>query len=415
MGDQNLIEQLRARGVVIHAPEATVIRDVNPDRFEAGAVIFPGCVICGPETLVGSGARLGRAGGGYFEDVCAGRNVDLYGGYFKDAVFLDGVIVRGHAEMRGGTLMEEEAEAAHHVGYKMTITMPWVIAGSLVNFCDALVAGGTGRKDHSEIGSCIALYNFTPRGDKHASLLGDVARGVFLRSPRIFVGGQAQVVSPVKVGYGAVVAAGSAVRRSVGDGMVHSEPAPPFEGPFAAERYGRLERVLRLGVEYVANLWALDAWYELVRLPGAAPFDWKVYQAARSQVRAGIAERIKRLDRLVARLPTSVQGHRADLATDPTPDRAAWLVARIAEHDQALHLWPTVRRAIEVSPALGGLAGLEAVAAGFAAARTRQPGAPYLSLVQGLDDAVVASGQADLQGVVDRVMGEGDRLWRPEA
>lgn len=415
MGEQNLIEQLRERGVVIHAPEATVIRDVNPDRFEAGVVIYPGCVICGPETLLGSGARLGRAGGGFFEDVRAGRKVDLYGGYFKDAVFLDGVIVRGHAEMRGGTLMEEEAEAAHHVGYKMTITMPWVIAGSLVSFCDALVAGGTGRKDHTEIGSCIALYNFTPRGDKHASLFGDVARGVFLRSPRIFVGGQAQVVSPVKVGYGAVVAAGSAVRRSVGEGMVHSEPTPPFEGHFAAERYGRLERVLRLGVEYVANLWALDVWYEEVRIPGAAPFDWKLYQAARSQVRAGIAERIKRLDRIVARLPTSVQSHRAELAVDPAPDRAAWLHARIAEHERAMQQWPGVKRALEEPPDLGGLAGLEEVAAGFAAARAQQPGASYLSLVQGLDDAVAASGQADLQRVVDRVMGPGERLWRPGA
>lgn len=414
MGEQNLIEQLGARGVVIHAPEATEIRDVNPDRIEAGVVIYPGCVVCGMETLLGSGTRLGRAGGGFFENVRAGRNVDLYGGYFKDAVFLDGVIVRGHAEMRGGTLMEEEAEAAHHVGYKMTITMPWVIAGSLVNFCDALVAGGTGRKDHTEIGSCIALYNFTPRGDKHASLFGDVARGVFLRSPRIFVGGQAQVVSPVKVGYGAVLAAGCSVRRSVGASRLYGEAAPAFDQPYVDDRYGRVERLLRLGLEYVANLRALDAWYGEVRLAGAAPFDWKLYQAARSQVRAGIAERIKRLDRLVARLPASAESHRAALAANPDPDSAARHQARIAEHNRAVQQWSGVKAALEESPERGGCPGLEGVAAAFAEMRKQQPGASYLSLVQGLDDAVVSSGQADLERVVAHVMDQGGRLWRSE-
>lgn len=409
------MEQLQARGVVIHAPEATVIRDVKPERIEAGVVIYPGCVIRGPETLLGSGTRLGRAGGGYFEDVCTGRQVDLYGGYFQNAVFLDGVIVRGHAEMRGGTLMEEEGEAAHHVGYKMTVTMPWVIAGSLVNFCDALVAGGTRRKDHTEIGSSMALYNFTPRGDKHASLFGDVPRGVFLRSPRIFVGGQTQVVSPVKVGYGAVLAAGCAVRRSVGEGQLYGEAAAALDRPFDATRYGSVERLLRLGVEQVANLRALDVWYEQVRLPGAAPFDWKLYQAARRQLAAGVAERIKRLDKLVARLPASVESHRAALSEGTAPDAAAWHQACIAEHERALGQWPLVQVHLTEAPALEALLGLEAVALGFAAVRRREPGAPYLALVQGLDESVVAAGQADLQRVVDHVMEFAARLWRTDA
>lgn len=311
--------------------------------------------------------------------------------------------------------MEEEAEAAHHVGYKMTITMPWVIAGSLVNFCDALVAGGTGREDHTEIGSCIALYNFTPRGDKHASLFGDVARGVFLRSPRIFVGGQAQVVSPVKVGYGAVLAAGCSVRRSVGEGRLFGAVTPAFDQAFSAERYGRVERSLRLGVEYVANLWALDAWYHEVRIPGAAPFDWKLYEAARRQVRAGIAERIKRLERLVARLPASLESHREALAAHPGSEVEAWHQARIVAHERAVHRWSAVKPALENRPELGALRGLEGVAAGFAAGRKQRPGGSYLSLVQGLDDAAVASGQADLQRVVDHLMDLGARLWRSEA
>ncbi len=415
MGEQNLIEQLQARGVVIHAPEATVIRDINPDRIEAGVVIYPGCVVRGAETLLGTGTRLGRAGGGYFEDVRAGRGVELYGGYYKDAVFLDGVIVRGHAEMRGGTLMEEQSEAAHHVGYKMTITMPWVIAGSLVNFCDALVAGGTGRKDHSELGSSLALYNFTPRGDKFASLFGDVPRGVFLRSPRIFVGGQTQVVSPVKVGYGAVLAAGCAVRRSVGEGQLFGEPAVAVDRPYDDSRYGSVRRLFRLTVEHVANLRALDVWYQTVRLPGAPPLEWKLYQAARGQVQAGVAERLKRLDRIVAKLPDSVERHLVALAAGPAPNRAGWHKSCVLEQEQIIERWPTVKPLLDSPVGLGDEPGLDGVAAAFAAGRVTQPGATYLSLVQGLDDELVAAGQADLQRVVDHVVEQGARLWRSEA
>jgi UDP-N-acetylglucosamine/UDP-N-acetylgalactosamine diphosphorylase len=414
MSEPSLVEQLQARGVLIHAPGATVIRDVKPDRIEPGVEIFPGCVIRGPETLLGRGTRLGRAGGGTFEDVRTGRDVDLYSGCFQNAVFLDGVIVRGHAEMRGGTLMEEESEAAHHVGYKMTITMPWVIAGSLVSFCDALVAGGTGRKDHTELGSCLALYNFTPRGDKHASLFGDVPRGVFLRAARIFVGGQCQVVSPVQVGYGAVLAAGCAVRRDVAEGQLYGEPARAVSRPFVPELYGDLERPLRVGVEYLANLRALDAWYAEVRLPGAAPFDWKLYQAARKQLGAGVAERLKRLDRLLARLPRSLSLHQEALAVAPAAEGAAWHQARIREHERAVQRWPEVRDALAEPPALDGLPGLDAVAAAFSAQRVRQPGAGYLSLVQGLDDARVAAGQADLQRVVDCVCAQGAALWKDD-
>ena len=105
------IALLRARGVEVLAPGATVLEELDPERFEPGVVIHPGCTVRGRGSSFGAGTHLGRAGGGWFENVCTGRGVDLYGGYFKDAVFLDGVVVRGHAEMRGGTVLEEEAEA----------------------------------------------------------------------------------------------------------------------------------------------------------------------------------------------------------------------------------------------------------------------------------------------------------------
>jgi UDP-N-acetylglucosamine/UDP-N-acetylgalactosamine diphosphorylase len=412
-----LIRTLQARGVVIPAPAAVVVRDVDPERIEPGVVIHPGTTLCGEQTCLGRDTHLGRAGGGWFENVRTGRQVELYGGYVQDAVFLDGVVVRGHAEMRAGTLMEEESEAAHHVGYKQTITMPWVIAGSLVNFCDALVAGGTSRKDHSEIGSTMALYNFTPRGDKLASLFGDVPRGVFLREPRIFVGGQTQIVSPVHVGFGAVLAAGAGVRKAVGEGQLFGEPPPDVSRPFDAERYGPVAWLFRSTIGYVANLWALDVWYARVRIPGVSSPDYedahaaRLYAAARAQVRAGIAERIKRLGRLVDKLPRSVERHRRDLVSgDPEhalpSDRVRrWHEERVREQEALVAAWPRLQEALQAEPAAAREGFPGSLGTRFAVHNASMGRTDYLGFVQHvLEPEDVSRGRAALQAVVGAVI-----------
>jgi len=395
----SLIEDLQLRGVVVHAPAATVIEDVDPLRFEAGAEIFPGCTIRGARTLVGRGTLLGKAGGGYFENVSVGRNADLFSGYFVDATFLDGVTVRGHAEMRGGTLMEEGAECGHHVGYKMTIMMPNVVAGSLVNFCDALMAGGTSRKDHSEIGSCLALYNFTPWGDKFASMFGDVPHGVFLRERRIFVGGQTQIVSPVKVGYGALIPAGAAVRRSVPSGRLYGELPVAFDMAFDPDKYGGLSAKFDVTAEFVGNLHALAAWYRHVRLPFAAgdSFEVQLYESALRQIHAGIAERIKRLDTLVTRLPASLEKHEQERARTGAPGAAR----RIVEHHTLIDDWPG-RAAMLRTPGHTDFAGLNL--ARDALVQSRERGLDYIDAVTALDAPVIDSARATLQAIVDSVV-----------
>jgi len=86
------------------------------------------------------------------------------------------------AEVREGCLLEEEANGAHTVGLKQTILFPFVTLGSIVNFCDILMAGGTDRRNHSEVGSSYIHFNYTPNQDKAtASLIGDVAYGVMDR------------------------------------------------------------------------------------------------------------------------------------------------------------------------------------------------------------------------------------------
>lgn len=397
--------QLRNKGVIIHAPLATVIEDVNPDQFEAGVEIFPGCVIKGQKSRFGAGTKLGRTGGGYFEDVRTGRDVDLYGGYFSDCIFLDGVIVRGHAEMRGGTLLEEQCEAAHHVGYKMTVMLPFVVSGSLVNFCDALFAGGTSRENHSEIGSCLALYNYTPYGDKFASMFGDVPRGVFLKSPRIFVGGQTQIVSPVTVGFGAIIPAGCAVRKNVPENRMYGETSNAVDKEFDPGMYGAIREKFEVTIQYIANIRCLAHWYRNVRIPISSedPHLTALNFEAIELLEACVKERIKRLDRVVKRLPASMEKHRAAQAAADSrgdADGSTQHRRRIMEHKALISAWPELRAALQSPPAAPKSEALAAIVGAFFAAKAENGFLTYIDFISDLDPALVEAGQAHLQQYV---------------
>ena len=99
--------------------------------------------------------------------------------------------------------------------------------GSLVNFCDCLMAGGASPSDHSEVGSSYIHFNFTPAGDKSTpSSFGDVPQGVMLDQPAIFLGGQGGAVGPIRVAYGTVIAAGSVLREDVLEEGQLIVPAP---------------------------------------------------------------------------------------------------------------------------------------------------------------------------------------------
>ena len=161
------------------------------------------------------------------------------------------------AHVREGCLLEEEASGAHCVGLKQTILFPFVTLGSLINFCDCLMAGGTGRKDHSEVGSSYIHFNFTPDGDKTTpSLIGDVPRGVMLRERPVFLGGQGGMVGPLRVGYGNVIAAGTILRNDVTEEnkLVVGKSYTGSVTNFTPNQYSGLSRLVSNNVLYLANL-----------------------------------------------------------------------------------------------------------------------------------------------------------------
>ena len=206
---------LLKKGVRMTAPFSVEIGDeVNPERIADSLTIYGSARIYGKNTLISPGAKLGYEAPVTLIDCQLGRDVDLRGGYFNNSVFLNKAIMGSNAQVRAGCLLEEEAGGNHCVGLKQTILFPFVQLGSLVNFCDCLMAGGTNRRNHSEVGSSFIHFNYTPRQDKATpSLIGDVPRGVMLREPPIFLGGQGGIVGPVQIDYGTVIPAGIICRQ----------------------------------------------------------------------------------------------------------------------------------------------------------------------------------------------------------
>ena len=188
---RRIIDELAAKGVWFPAPESVEIGpDVKPERISGdGVVIHAGCKLYGESTWISSGVRLGEEAPVTVDGCQIGPNVSLRGGYFQQAVFLTDSSAGSGSRVREATILEEGASIAHTVGLKQTILFPFVTLGSLINFCDCFMAGGTDRKNHSEVGSSYIHFNYTPNQDKAtASLLGDVPRGVMLTQAPIFLG-----------------------------------------------------------------------------------------------------------------------------------------------------------------------------------------------------------------------------------
>lgn len=265
------VEQLLAKGVKIPAPDQIFVDDaVDLSRIAAGCVLHPGTRLVGARTYVAAGAQVGTEGPATLDGAVLGAGAQVASGYVQRAVLLAGAKLGGNAHVRDGTLLEEEASTAHAVGLKCTILLSYVTLGSLINFCDVLMAGGTSRRDHSEVGSGFIHFNFTPwgkQGDKATpTLLGDVVHGVLLDQPRIFLGGSGGMVGPRRVGFGSIVAAGQVLRRDVDAGRLVLDVPRKHDGPVREPGVARTDRIVAHNALFIAQLVALRQWYREVRL-----------------------------------------------------------------------------------------------------------------------------------------------------
>ena len=341
MSHSRQIAALQERGVQFVAPEmVTVGPEVDPARIATGVEIHPGCRLHGSALAIGPGCVLGEEGPVTLRDCQLGSHVQLRGGFFDHATLLDGVVAGSCAHVRPGTLLEEQASLGHCVGLKQTVLLPYMTLGSLINFCDCLMSGGTSAKNHSEVGSSYIHFNFTPHQEKAtASLIGDVPQGVMMDQPPIFLGGQGGLVGPRRIAYGTVLAAGQICRQDVltpGLLVRAAAPARTIEQPYDPRVMTGIDPRVRSNLDYLGNLLALDAWWRLVRV-GFIRETWQQHVHAGALLRLSemFDERLKQLQLFSDKVALSLS-----LATKPD--------AAICHQQQAfLAAWPTTRNTLQ--------------------------------------------------------------------
>ena len=314
---ESKVSQLIHKGVRIDCPDSIEIgEEVDVGKISGqGVVIHAGSKIFGDTTLILRDARIGFEAPATVKNCQIGPEVELNGGFFQDAVFLANAKAGLGSHVRAASIFEEQASIAHTVGTKHTILFPFVTLGSLINFCDCLMAGGTSRKNHSEVGSSYIHFNFTPNQDKAtASLIGDVPKGVMLNQPPIFLGGQGGLVGPCRLTYATTVAAGTIVRKDeLRPGRLLSGDAEKSDNlPYAPGKHLNKKRVVANNIAYIANLIALSQWYQQVRgLFISEDFPEALLNGLKEKLNCAISERMDRLEAFYNKINASAQTQKA--------------------------------------------------------------------------------------------------------
>jgi bifunctional UDP-N-acetylglucosamine pyrophosphorylase / glucosamine-1-phosphate N-acetyltransferase len=393
MDNMSKIEKLIEKGVQINQPTSVEIGDeVDVNRISGdGVVIYAGCKIFGADTLILPGAKLGYEAPATVDNCQIGPEVELKGGYFNQSVFLEKARLGLGAHVRQATILEEQAVIAHTVALKHTILFPFVTLGSLINFCDCLMAGGTSRKNHSEVGSSYIHFNFTPNQDKAtASLIGDVPRGVMLNCKPIFLGGQGGLVGPCRLNFGITVAAGTIVRKDEirEDRLIYGGEGKGGSVPFAAGKYRRNKRIIRNNIIYIANLIALQQWYRQVRMLFISErFPETLMLGLKKNIHTAIKERINRLETVCQITPESSY-RKPELSKHWLALKDSFQVHQEKEGDRELRdkFLESVTRSISAN------------------------GKDYIAAIQGLAAQDSDKGIEWLQGIVDGVTADADSI-----
>ena len=396
------VKTLIEKGVVIRRPHSVEIGDeVNPGQIAGGVTIYPGCRIYGKKTLVMSGTKLGAEAPVTIQDCQIGPDVELKGGFFKKSVFLAGSNMAYGAHVRDACILEEEAGGAHTVGLKQTILLPFVTLGSLINFCDCLMSGGTSRKDHSEVGSSYIHFNYTPNQDKATpSLIGDVPRGVMLDQRPIFLGGQGGLVGPAKIGFGTVIAAGTVFRGSMHEDakIVYGQTPSCVIRDFKPGIYWEINQRVRNNITYIANLIALAASYQHVRslFFGSDAMEQGLLTGAVEKLDMALDERIKRFKALAEKMPESILRYTSLMKDTASTD----LISR------KQGLYDNWKQAEAVFDSLRSFCGDDRLRDTFLSnidKEIQQRKTPYIETIQGLKEDIRSTGSTWLKGIVDGV------------
>ncbi|MFO7751035.1 MAG: protein GlmU [Desulfobacteraceae bacterium] len=402
MTEKSKVEQLLDMGVKMPLPGTVAIGDeVDTQRISGDNVtLHPGTRITGAKTLVMPGTVLGQEGPVTLDDCFVGPKTRLKGGFFQGAVFAGNNSFGSGAHVRSGTILEEQASAAHTVGLKQTLLFPFVTLGSLINFCDCFMAGGTSRKDHSEVGSSFIHFNYTPNQDKATpSMFGNVCQGVMLNNHPVFLGGQGGVVGPCRLAFGSLTAAGTICRKDEErpDRLILGGALKERSMPKKIGVYLDVKRIFRNNCRYIAGMIALLNWYRQVRrLFPDDDLARHLHSGMEETLEVIIGERIERVEGFRGSLEQSKEqllarskGEKTDL---------------VASHESIINQWPVIREKLALETAKKnpdhGLDRLvSAVERGIAS-----HGNDYIPVIRGLDPGDSHAGSLWLETIEQRIL-----------
>lgn len=192
-------EEAMADGVTLRAPETVFF---SYDTEIAPDVVVEPNVVFGPGVSVASGAKIKAFS--HLEGASVSENVE----------------VGPYARLRPGAVLEANSKVGNFVEIKKATLGEGAKASHLTYLGDATVGAG------ANIGAGTITCNYDGYF-KHQTTIG----------PRAFIGSNSALIAPVNIGADAIVAAGSAVSRDVGDGELRMVRADQMVKPGWADRF----------------------------------------------------------------------------------------------------------------------------------------------------------------------------------
>mgnify|MGYP001133039194 CR=1 FL=1 len=192
-------EEAMIAGVTLRAPGTVFF---SWDTELADDVTVEPNVVFGPGVSVASGAHIKAFS--HLEGATVGENVE----------------VGPYARLRPGAVLEANSKVGNFVEIKKATLGEGAKASHLSYLGDATIGAG------ANIGAGTITCNYDGYF-KHQTNIG----------PRAFIGSNSALIAPVNIGADAIVAAGSAVSRDVGDGELRMVRAEQLVKPGWADRF----------------------------------------------------------------------------------------------------------------------------------------------------------------------------------
>ena len=219
----------------------------------------------------------------------------------------------------------------------------------------------------------------------------------------IFLGGQGGIVGPITIEYGTIVAAGTIVRKDIDkeNTMLLGSPSIARSMPFHSNLYSNLHRIIKLNINYIANLIALRSWYINIRtLFVKDDFEGELHKGAVQKLDFAIDERIKQLKKIAEKMPESIEVQKS-ISANPSEK----MIMRKNEYGKN---WPNIEAFLKGSLKENDSNQKKDDFIKIIENMISQRGKDYITAVKSLEKEESQRGTEWLQGIVD---GINSRVW----